>query len=227
MTASETSTPAELKYWRQFGVSQCILCRQETAIPLRHASTCAGVVVVPDETSWTPALKLRKENPVKTSKTQRNQKGALASLKYLRVGGKIGKFTILTLPSLVTDCLIRVRCVCNRIRLISGIQIGRNVTLWETCGCNGIDRVFLTGDPNLPADVDSLDALCLWAGTTRFAYYKRVYRYGLPEALLSLRAEVEQRHPGEGWRIAAAIPVPGAPPLTLATANGERPQGAP
>ena len=229
MTASETPTAAELKYWRQFGVSQCILCRQETAIPLRHAGTCAGVVLVPDETPWTPAPKLRQEKPAKVSKkwqreTTSYQRENLSALKNLRTGGKVGRFTILALPSEAAGCLVRVRCVCNRVRLISALQLGKGLAHWETCGCNGIDRGFLTGDPNLPTDVDSLDALCLWAGTTRFTHYKRVYRYGLPEALAVLAAEAERAYPGEGWRIAAVIPVPGQPPLDLATANGERPR---
>ena len=33
-------TPEELKYWRQFAVSQCVRCRKETSIPLRHELLC-------------------------------------------------------------------------------------------------------------------------------------------------------------------------------------------
>ena len=37
-------TPEELKYWRQFAVSQCMRCRKETSIPLRHELMCKAAM---------------------------------------------------------------------------------------------------------------------------------------------------------------------------------------
>jgi len=238
MMTQKNPTPEELKYWRQFTVSACVRCRQETSIPLRHILSCPGT---PPPAETQAAFKAEAKAPRVARESSLPTKKFDASLP--KKGDRIGSFTVVevlsgTLPlSQHKDrCHLRVRCVCNRerVRLYQGSYPDR----WnETCGCNGIDHIRIGGDPSLPAQVTTLPELVAWGGWAGMtSFYARKNTVGMSATVQQLSQLAEARHPGEGWRIPRIIPVPGevlllAPPTAVAmpalvlTSEGSGPRG--
>ncbi len=124
------------------------------------------------------------------------------------VGDEVGSFTILSFEK-----RMKLRCRCGRVRTFAKETISQIEQKRLTCGCDGIDWVYLRGDPNLPPGVRGYKDLCGWAGISPQAITQFTHREGLRHAILRLAAKAEENHPGEGWRVLKVVPYPaeGAP----------------
>lgn len=100
-----------------------------------------------------------------------------------------------------------ILCKCGRTRKYQKQTLINNKIQTISCGCNGVDQITVIGDPNLPENVNSYNALINWAGCSRQAHYRMIQKRGSEYALEHLTKLAEKNHPGEGWRIKAIIPI--------------------
>jgi len=133
-------------------------------------------------------------------------------------GDQVGEFTVISMRRGVSV----LRCVCGRIRSMT-VNLTSLTKFRTTCGCNGVDEIFIGGDPNLPAGVSGYCDLITWAGCTHQAHHQLIHKHGLRHALLRLAAAAEKNHLREGWRVLACVPCPAeGPPPRVRHPNGAK-----
>ncbi len=126
------------------------------------------------------------------------------------VGDIMGDMVVVGLDEVRKEATLR--CVCGRLVVYRAATYA--LWAWErsarlTCGCNGLDRIRVRGNPDLPKGVDSYNALIRWAGCSRQAHYQMIHRLGLRGAVEHLAGLAEKSHPGVGRKtILKVVPIP-------------------
>ena len=156
-------------------------------------------------TEWPCACSCGAERWVSAAALRRGKTKSCGGVAHrvTHAGEQLGSFTVLSLSNRREATL---RCVCGRIRTFS--SLGSVLDARTTCGCNGIDQIFVCGDPNLPKGVKNYMSLIRWAGCSRQAHYQMIALHGFRHAVEHLEKLAEKKHPKQGWRITTVIPIP-------------------
>lgn len=133
---------------------------------------------------------------------------AHAAPKKFKVGDTLGEFVITEVSEMAT-----IKCRCGRPITMTNAAlytIGKRNPR-ETCGCNGVDSVYIDHLPNLPRGVKNFSDLVKWAGITRQGYYEYKKRWGYNMARQHLAAMALKTRGATAERRVLELMPPGPP----------------